>query len=140
MADLIFDEAHLFAVCVLLGAFLAFVYDAIRIFRFMFRHADWLVDVEDLLYWIYTAWTVFRTLFQYNQGVLRGYVFVGMFVGVTGYLLTLSSLLLFLVRKGLPFWEQMKRHMKIPFGYVKQFVRKTLKNIATSVTMAIRGR
>jgi len=140
MADLIFDEAHLFAVCVLLGVFLAFVYDVIRIFRYMFKHADWLVDIEDLLYWIYTAWTVFATLFRYNEGILRGFVFVGMFVGTIGYLLTISNVLLCLVRKMLPFWEKIKKHMKAPFGRVKQFLRKTLKNVATSVTMAIRGR
>ncbi len=140
MADLIFDEAHLFALCVLLGAFLAFVYDAIRILRCMFKHADWLVDIEDLLYWIYTAWTVFETLFRYNEGILRGYVFVGMFVGVIGYLLTVSNVLLCLVRKALPFWERVKTYIKVPFVRIRQFVRKILKNIVTSVTMAVRGR
>lgn len=140
MADLIYDEAHLFLVCFVLGVLLAMVYDGVRILRLLFHHWDWLVDVEDLLYWIFTAWIVFRTLFYYNQGMLRGYAFVGMFLGVILYLLTLSSLLLHSVRWLLPYWEKMKYYGKKPFVKIGNWCRKALKNIASEVTMAIRGR
>lgn len=140
MADLIYDEAHLFFVCFVLGVVLALVYDGIRILRLLFCHGDWLVDVEDLLYWIFTAWMVFRTLFHYNQGVLRGYAFVGMFFGVVIYLLTISNILLRGVRRIIPFWERIKQHVKKPFLKVTNWCRKALKNVASEVTMAIKGR
>ncbi|MBQ4059379.1 MAG: spore cortex biosynthesis protein YabQ [Lachnospiraceae bacterium] len=140
MADLIYDEAHLFMICLSLGALLAMIYDAVRILRLLFRHKDWLVDIEDLIYWIFTAGLVFRTLFRYNQGVLRGYAFLGMFLGVVLYLLTLSGLLLRVIKCILPYWEKMKFYWKRPFVVMAIWIRKALKNIVSQVTMAIKGR
>ncbi len=140
MADLIYDEAHLFFVCFILGAVLALTYDGIRILRLLFCHKDWLVDVEDLLYWMLTAWMVFRTMFYYNQGMLRGYAFLGMFLGVVTYLLTLSRILLRGVGCVVPHWERIKCYVKRPFAKAKNWCRKALKNIASEVTMAMKGR
>lgn len=140
MADLIYDEAHLFVVCMSLGALLALVYDGLRILRLLFQHKDWLVDIEDLVYWIFTAWLVFRTLFHYNQGVLRGYAFLGMFLGVLVYLLTISRLLMRVVKCILPYWDIVKFYGKKPLVAVTVWFRKSLKNIASQVTMAIKGR
>ena len=140
MADLIFDEMQLFLVCLLLGALLALAYDGVRIFRLLFHHKNWLVDVEDLCFWIFTAWIVFRTLFFYNQGALRGYAFFGMFLGVILYEATISRLLLYGVRRMIPYWNRFKKILLIPIEAIKRNFRKALKNIAIEVKMAIKGR
>lgn len=140
MATLIYDEVELFIVCLILGMILAFIYDCVRIFRMLFHHKDWLVDLEDLFFWIATAWLVFRTLFAYNRGTLRGYAFLGLFLGVLAYALTLSRLYLSLAKKMLPFWDKLKAILKKPFRFFFNFVRKTLKNIITQVKMAVKGR
>lgn len=140
MAALIYDEVELFAVCLALGMILAFVYDCVRIFRLFFHHKDWLVDVEDLAFWLFTAWLVFRTLFLYNRGALRGYAFLGMFIGVVFYVLTLSRILLFLAGKLVPYWKSVKDFLKKPFVIFNRFLRKTLKNLAAEVKMAVKGR
>ena len=140
MAELIYDELELFVVCLLLGAMLTLVYDGVRILRMLFHHWDWMVDVEDLIYWIFTAWMVFRTLFYYNRGALRGYAFLGMFLGVIVYTLTISRLLLFVAKKIVPFWNKGKNLIGKPFVILKEKCRKILKNITTEVTMALKGR
>lgn len=140
MAALIYDEVELFLVCLVLGMVLAFIYDCVRIFRLFFRHKDWLVDIEDLAFWLFTAWLVFRTLFLYNRGALRGYAFFGMFLGVMLYALTLSRLLLFLIGKIVPYWKNFINLIRKPFVIFNRFLRKMLKNITTEVKMAVRGR
>ncbi len=140
MAALIYDEVELFVVCLALGMVLAFVYDCVRIFRLFFNHKDWLVDVEDLAFWLFTAWLVFRTLFLYNRGALRGYAFLGMFIGVVFYVLTLSRLLLFLAGRLVPYWKSVKNFLRKPFVSVNRFFRKMLKNLAAEVKMAVKGR
>lgn len=140
MADLIYDEMELFAVCLLLGAVLAFVYDGVRVFRLLFHHFAWVVDLEDLLYWIFTGWLVFRTLFYFNRGALRGYAFLGLFLGVLLYVLTVSRLFLFLAGKLLPYWDKGRNCVAKPFVLLRNFVRKALKNAVTEVKMAIKGR
>lgn len=140
MAELIYDEMQLFVVCLALGACLACVYDGIRIFRLLFYHWDWVVDVEDLIYWIFTAWMVFRTLFYYNQGMLRGYAFLGMFLGMLIYVLTISRILLCGIRKLLPFWKRAQSKLQKPLAICKGKMRKALKNIAAEVKMAMKSR
>lgn len=140
MAELIYDEIQLFLICLLLGAALALVYDGIRIFRLLIPHQDWVVDVEDLIYWVFTAWMVFRTLFYYNQGMLRGYAFLGMFLGMLVYMLTVSRLLLFIARKILPYWEKIHTKLRKPLVILQEKMRKSLKNIAAEVKMAMKSR
>lgn len=140
MADLIYEELELFAICLLLGAALAAFYDGVRIFRMLFRHANWLVDLEDLAYWILTGWMVFKTLFYFNRGALRGYAFLGLILGVVIYVMTLSHLILFLTEKMLPFWNKGKGYLKKPFTLIFNFIRKALKNIIIEVKMAVKGR
>lgn len=140
MADLIYDEVELFTVCLLLGMALALLYDVVRVLRLLFRHWDWLVDLEDLLYWIFTGWSVFQTLFYFNRGALRGYAFLGLFLGVLLYTLTISRLFLFLIGKLLPYWNKGKGIFAKPFIGIYNFIRKTLKNMVSDVKMAVRGR
>lgn len=140
MADLIYEEMELFGICLLLGAALAAIYDGVRIFRMLFRHVNWLVDLEDLAYWILTGWTVFKTLFYFNRGALRGYAFLGLVLGVVIYVVTLSHLILFLIEKMLPFWNKGKGFLKKPFVLFSNFIRKALKNIILEVKMAVKGR
>ncbi len=140
MAELIYDEIQLFLICLMLGAALALVYDGIRIFRLLIPHKDWVVDVEDLIYWVFTAWMVFHTLFYYNQGMLRGYAFLGMFLGMLVYMLTVSRLLLFIARKLLPYWEKIRSKLRKPLVILQEKMRKSLKNIAAEVKMAMKSR
>lgn len=140
VAELIYNEVELFAVCLLLGMVLAFLYDGIRILRLLFTHKDWMVDLEDLSFWIFTAWLVFRTLFIYNRGALRGYAFLGMFLGVVFYALTLSRFFLFLAGKVVPYWTKGKELLRKPFVFLFHFIRKTLKNMAADVKIAVKGR
>lgn len=140
MAWLIYDEVKLFGICLLLGMILAAIYDLFRISRLLIRHSNLVVDLEDLIYWIITAFLVFQTLFRYNQGALRGYAFLGMVLGVILYALTISRVFLFVIKKLLPFWNKGKNYVKLPFCKLLEVIRKALKNIVLEVKMAIKGR
>lgn len=140
MATLIYDETRLFLVCLVVGGCLALVYDGIRILRLCITHKGFLIDLEDLAFWIFTAWIVFRTLFTYNRGALRAYAFLGLFLGVLIYVLTISRVIMFCFGKLLPIITKGKNLLKIPFISIDNLIRKVLKNMVTQVKMAIKGR
>lgn len=140
MAAFIYDEVRLFLVCMLAGAALALLYDGIRIGRLLFYHRDIFVNLEDLFFWLFTAWVVFRILFAYNRGVLRGYAFLGLFSGFLIYVLTVSRLLLKLAGWIVPYWKRGILFLRKPFVILGKHVRKGLKNIRTQVKIAIKGR
>lgn len=140
MNDFIYGEVELFIVCLLLGGFLALIYDGLRIFRMLLPHCEPVVDVEDLIFWLFTAWMVFRTLFYYNRGALRGYAFLGMFLGVIVYSLTVSRLLLFLAGQIAPCFKKVGGEIRKPFRYMGRSVIKMLKKAVSEVKMAVKGR
>jgi spore cortex biosynthesis protein YabQ len=140
MAELIYDEMSLFGICFALGVMLAFIYDGFRILRLLVPHKDVVVDIEDLIFWIFTAWIVFKTLMVYNRGMLRAYAFMGMFLGVVLYAFTLSRLLLGIVKKLSPYWKKCFRTIISPFKLLSGYIRKKLKKMAAEVKIAVKGR
>lgn len=88
----IYEELALVCCFFLLGVFLAASYDVLRIFRGLIPHGSLLVNIEDLLYWIYVAVVIFLMLYEKNDGQLRGYVFGGLLVGMAVYGCTFSRI------------------------------------------------
>lgn len=81
----IYEELAILCCFFLVGAFLAACYDVLRIFRGIIPHGSFLVNLEDLVYWIYVAVVVFVELYDKNDGRLRGYVFGGLLAGMILY-------------------------------------------------------
>ncbi|UQZ34243.1 spore cortex biosynthesis protein YabQ [Paenibacillus sp. PK3_47] len=74
----------------LAGTAMGLTYDGYRVLSLKLSFPKWLNAFLDLLYWIWAALLVFRMLYAGNQGELRFYVFVGLFLGVWIYFLIFS--------------------------------------------------
>ncbi len=85
VSENIFQELDFFAVSFLLGIFLVLVYDCLRIFRRLVRHGTVWISLEDLCYWIVTAFAIFAMLYQKNDGLIRGFSIGGVVLGMLLY-------------------------------------------------------
>lgn len=72
------------------GGIMGIAFDSYRVVSGQLRFPRWSVHALDLLYWVASALFVFRTLYRSNQGELRFYVFLGLFLGIWIYFLFLS--------------------------------------------------
>ncbi|WP_055105399.1 spore cortex biosynthesis protein YabQ [Paenibacillus ihumii] len=72
------------------GGILGIAFDSYRVVSGQLRFPRWSVHALDLVYWVAASLFVFRTLYHSNQGELRFYVFLGLFIGVWIYFLFLS--------------------------------------------------
>lgn len=77
----------------LLGAVITFAYDGFLILRNLFRHTMLLISLEDLIFWIACALSVFCVLYEENNGTLRWFAVAGAAVGMLIYKKTLSPLI-----------------------------------------------
>jgi spore cortex biosynthesis protein YabQ len=75
---------------ILAGIAMGLAYDSYRVLSLKLSFPQWLNALLDLLYWIAAALFVFRMLYAGNQGQLRFYVFLGLFLGVWIYFLIFS--------------------------------------------------
>ena len=84
------EQVILFLICVKTGIMMGIFYDFVRVFRKIINHPNWVVQVEDLLYWIACGGFAFSMIYWRNYGQIRGFVFLGMIIGITLYFCTVS--------------------------------------------------
>lgn len=77
----------------LMGIFITFVYDVIRICRRVVPHNSFFVSLEDLGFWIYCGGSVFLLMYHESNGELRWFAVFGALGGMLLYKKLVSPLL-----------------------------------------------
>jgi len=85
------NQAYVFLATVYTGMIVGFIYDFNRVIRRIFKPRPWVVGIMDLLFWLIVAGIVFVALLYANDGEVRFYNFIGLAMGWSLYLLTISS-------------------------------------------------
>lgn len=86
------EQVFLFLTCVQTGVMMGMLYDLIRIFRKIIRHPNWMVQIEDLVYWVTCGCFAFIMLYWENYGQIRVFIFAGILIGAVLYFSTFSIL------------------------------------------------
>lgn len=73
------------------GAGMGVLFDSYRVVSDHFKFPRWSLSIMDMLYWILSAFIVFRLLYVSNFGEVRGYVFIGLVCGVVVYAVLISK-------------------------------------------------
>lgn len=73
------------------GIVIGVLFDVFRILRRSFKTADWLTTLQDILFWILAGFITLFSIFKFNNGEIRSYIFIGIALGVLIYMLTLSK-------------------------------------------------
>ena len=98
-------ELSFFFHAILTGVLLLLLYDGIRIFRRVCRHKVFFVNMEDFLYWIASSIIIFVVLVKENNGIIRWFFVLGMFIGMLIYHFSVSHYFVtsisFLIKKTL---------------------------------------
>lgn len=85
------NQAQLFLVFIINGIIIGIFFDFFRILRKSFKTSDFSTYIEDLLFWILTGFSILFTLFKYNNGEIRLYMFLAIAIGIFLYMLIFSS-------------------------------------------------
>lgn len=82
LCDSIRQELVLFGTAVLQGVFLCLVYDVLRSWRNVAPSGKKMSGITDFVYWISCGCYLFYTVLRSGQGGIRGYQFLGIFLGL----------------------------------------------------------
>lgn len=85
VSEAIGKELAFLGVSVVLGAALTACYDLLRILRRVVRHGTIWVAVEDFIYWLAVTGAFSVVLYQENDGMVRGFAFLGIVIGMLLY-------------------------------------------------------
>lgn len=74
-------EAVLFLLSVGTGIFLCLCYQLLAALRSIFPHSSYATALEDIVYWTAAGIFVFCMVYRFHQGILRSFLFAGIFLG-----------------------------------------------------------
>lgn len=86
-----FEQLNSFLIFTLVGIIISVLFDIFRVLRKTFKTPDTITYIEDILFWIMTGTIILSSIFLFNNGELRLYLFIGMSIGVLLYMLFISK-------------------------------------------------
>lgn len=75
-------EFFVFIYAILSGMFVMLSYQVICLFRCLISHRKWMIDVEDMAFWLLAAVYLFRQMYVTTNGNIRCFFAIGIFLGV----------------------------------------------------------
>ena len=85
------NQAYLFLIFIVNGFLIGIVFDIFRILRRSFKTSNYITYLEDIIFWIISTTIVLYSLFIFNNGQFRAYIFIGIFLGIVIYILFFSK-------------------------------------------------
>lgn len=74
------------------GIIIGVFFDFFRILRRSFKTSDIITYIEDIIFWILTGLFLIFVLFQINNGEIRLYNIIGLFIGIILYMIFVSKI------------------------------------------------
>lgn len=120
------NQAYLFLVFSLTGVAIGILFDFFRILRRSIKTSNLVTYIQDILFWILTGIIVLYSIWYFNNGELRIFVFLGLIIGILIYMTTLSSIIVKIFTKILVFGINI---IKVPFKIIYSLISKIITGI-----------
>ena len=121
---MISNQAYLFFIFILDGALIGLLFDFFRISRKVIKTSDFVTYIEDIIFWLLTGLIILYSIFAFNNGELRLFMFLGIILGAFSYMLFISSYIIKINVKIINFIKQIIKLIFIPFQFIFKFLRK----------------
>lgn len=86
------NQEYAFIIFILNGLLIGLLFDIFRILRKSFKTPDLITYIEDIIFWILSGLILLYSIFKFNNGELRLYIFIGVIIGILIYMLIFSRL------------------------------------------------
>lgn len=88
------NQAYLFLIFMVNGILIGIIFDVFRILRRSFNTSNLVTYIEDGIFWTISALLLMYSLFIFNNGEIRGYIFIGLLLGIVLYMLFFSKIII----------------------------------------------
>ena len=88
------NQAYLFLIFALDGIFIGILFDFFRILRKSFKTINLITNLEDILFWVLTGLSIIYCMYNFSDGSIRFFMFLGLGLGLLLYMLTISNFII----------------------------------------------
>ena len=136
------NQAVLFCIFIIDGLIIGLLFDFFRILRKSFKTKDIITYIEDILFWILTGIILLYSIFTFNNGEIRFYMFLGAIIGCFIYMLLFSRYIVNTITKLVIFLKKIiTKIISIiiyPLKVLIKILNKILKKPISFITINIR--
>ena len=115
MSETVIQQLYSFLIFFISGVIIGIFFDIFRIIRKIFKVSNIHTYIEDIIFGLITGFFLIFITFIYNNGNIRFYMFIAIFLGILLYLKLLSK-------------HFIKINVTI-FGFINQVIYKLIKII-----------
>lgn len=118
------NQAYLFFIFIINGILIGLLFDLFRISRKVFNTKDIITYIEDILFWILAGAIVLYSIFIFNNGELRLFMFLGILIGALIYMMFISSYFIKINVKIINIVKKIFKILIIPFKIIYKTIQK----------------
>ena len=133
---MITNQALLFFIFVINGLLIGIVFDIFRILRISFKTKDFVTYIEDIAFWLITGAIVLYSIFIFNNGEIRFFIFIGIIIGVILYMMLFSSNV---IKISVLIIKFLKKIIIIPIKILKKPITMITINIRKTIREKIKS-
>lgn len=119
----VYNQLFCLLMFTLTGMSIGMLFDIFRILRKSFKTADWITYLQDVIFWILAGGIMLFSIFVFNNGEIRSYIFIGLILGVILYMLAISR---FFVKISVTIIQFIKKILSYPIHLVELIIRKAI--------------
>jgi len=86
------NQVYTFGIFIFNGLIIGLLFDTFRILRKSFKTSNIITTIQDITFWILSGLIIIYSLFNFANGELRIYIFLGIVLGYSLYLLLFSKI------------------------------------------------
>lgn len=123
------NQLYLFAIFFVNGLIIGLLFDFFRIWRKSFKTSDFMTYIQDCTFCILMGLILLYSIFVFNNGEMRGFLFISSILGFSLYLLFISK---FVIKSSVYIINEIKSFFKFllkPLKYIKKFILKMISPI-----------
>jgi len=121
-----FEQLISFIYFIIVGIVLSIIFDIFRILRRTIKTSDIVTNIQDIIFCIITGAIILFSIFYCNNGELRLYVFLGMTIGTTFYMLFISKYFIKINVSIINFIKKVLYFLIKPFIFILNFTKKLI--------------
>lgn len=126
----VYTQLYCLFIFTIIGIIIGILFDIFRILRKSFKTTDFITYIEDILFWILAGIIILFSIFKFNNGEIRSYLFIGIVFGIIIYMLTISK---YVIKYSVIIIKFLKKVISYPVNMIKnmffKFVVKPIRYV-----------
>ena len=110
------SQLYLFLIFAVDGIIIGFLFDFFFLLRKAVKTPDVITYIEDILFWILTGLLILYSIFTYNNGEIRLFMFLAIVLGILLYVIILSK---FVIKLNLIIIDFIKKIFSLIFKFIR---------------------